>query len=294
MKIPFSELTVASRAKINLHLTVLDRRPDGFHNLESIFLAVDFGDTLHFMPCEGENSLDITMEGLSDIPLEKNTIFKAVSLFRNKTDFTQGLKIKAEKRIPLGGGLGGGSSNAAATLLSLNKLAAFPLSREQLLEMAAGIGSDVPFFIYETAAAFVTGRGEHIEPLDAPKLFIVLVNPGFPSDTGAAFRLLDESRNLSNNLSSIKSVQSRKDFFSGDAPINYKNLNNDFLSIFPEHEKSVYDEIIFQLKELGAEYANLSGAGSTCFGIFNERDLAQKAALFLKNKWNFVEFCTIK
>jgi 4-diphosphocytidyl-2-C-methyl-D-erythritol kinase len=290
MKIPFTELTAASFAKINLHLAVLDRRSDGFHNLESIFLAVDFGDSLRFMPCEGENSLDITMEGLSSIPPEKNTIFKAVSLFRSKTDFTQGLRIKVEKRIPLGGGLGGGSSNAAATLIALNKLAGFPLKREQLLEMAAGIGSDVPFFIHETAAAFVTGRGDHIEPLDAPKLFIVLVNPGFPSDTAAAFKLLDESRNLSNNAAR---VQLRKDFFSNNAPINYKNLFNDFLSVFPEPEKQVYDEIIYKLQELGAEYANLSGAGSTCFGIFNESDLAQKTTSFLKKKWNFVEFCSI-
>jgi 4-diphosphocytidyl-2-C-methyl-D-erythritol kinase len=294
MKIPLKELTAASCAKINLHLAVLDKRPDGFHNLESIFLAVDFGDTLHFTPCEGENSLDITMEGLSSVPLEKNTIFKAVSLFRNKTDFTQGLKIKVEKRIPLGGGLGGGSSNAAAALLTLNKLAGFPLNRGQLLEMAAAIGSDVPFFIYETAAAFVTGRGEHIEPLDAPKLLIVLVNPGFPSNTAAAFKLLDESRNSSYNAASINSVKLRKDFFSNNAPINYKNLYNDFLSVFPEQEKQVYDEIISQLQELGAEYANLSGAGSTCFGIFNESFLAQKAALFLQNKWNFVEICRVK
>jgi 4-diphosphocytidyl-2-C-methyl-D-erythritol kinase len=299
MKMPFTGLTAASCAKVNLHLAVLDKRPDGFHNLESIFLAVDFGDTLRFLPFEGENSLDIAMEGLPSpvfIPLEKNTIYKAVSLFRSKTGFTQGLRVNVEKRVPFGGGLGGGSSNAATALLVLNKLAGFPLNREQLLETGSTIGSDVPFFIYETGAAWVTGRGENIKPIEAPKRFIVLVNPGFPSSTAAAFRLLDESRNSSNNvvLNNINMVKSKKDFFSDDELFVYKNSYNDFLSVFSDPEKPVYDEIISQLLELGAQYANLSGAGSTCFGIFNDRFLAQKAALFMQNKWNFAEFCIVK
>jgi 4-diphosphocytidyl-2-C-methyl-D-erythritol kinase len=283
------ELTIAACAKVNLHLAVLDRRPDGFHNLESIFLAVDFSDYLHFMPFEGENSLDIVMEGVS-IPPEQNIIFKAVSLFRAKTGFTQGLKIRAEKRIPPGGGLGGGSSDAASTLLALNKLADYPLTRGELLEMGYVLGSDVPFFIYETGAGWVTGRGESVEPVQAPKWFIVLVNPGFSSDTTAAFRLLDESRNSSNNA--IKFGQSRRDFFTDNVLLSdCKNFYNDFLSVFSE---PAYDEIILRLNELGAYYANLSGAGSTCFGIFNERSLAEKAVLFLRNKWNFVEFCRVK
>jgi len=254
------KVTVTAPAKVNLNLAVLDRRPDGFHNIESVFLAVDFGDTLHFEPIPGEKTLKLAIEGPAaaglDLPVEKNIIFKALSLFRDKTGFAQGLKIRVEKRIPIGGGLGGGSSDAAATLLALNKLAGFPLSREQLLEMAAALGSDVPFFIYETAAARVTGRGECVEPLEAPCFFLVLVNPGFPSDTAAAFRLLDEYR------------------ANGDSHL--------FLPVFKEPEKSVYNSIISRLRELGAEPAGLSGAGSTCFGIFKEKPLAEKAAAALR------------
>jgi len=284
---PFSKLTVVSPAKVNLHLAVLEKRPDGFHNLESVFLAVNFGDTLHFEPCNGEDTAEIAMEGVSiHIPIEKNIIFKALSLFRVKTGFTHGLKIKAEKRIPTGGGLGGGSSNAAAALLALNKLAGFPLKRGQLLEMAASLGSDVPFFIYETAAARVTGRGEFIEPLETPELFLVLVNPGFPSDTAAAYQLLDKKWELERKTISHASVV--KD-------INLSRLTgafrNDFLPVFNEPEKSVYNGIISQLRELGAEYANLSGTGSTCFGVFKEREKAEKAAVSLRGKWGFVE-CT--
>jgi 4-diphosphocytidyl-2-C-methyl-D-erythritol kinase len=274
------KLTVAAPAKVNLHLAVFDKRPDGFHNLESIFLAVGFGDTLYFEPISGEKTLKLTMEGSAatgfDLPVEKNIIFRALSLFRDKTGFAQGLKIKVEKRIPPGGGLGGGSSDAAATLLALNKLAGFPLGREQLLEMAAALGSDVPFFIYETAAARVTGRGECVEPLEAPCWFFVLVNPGFPSDTAAAFRLLDEYRKLTPNFV----TQRRKDAEENKRFAEW-SFGNDFLPVFKEPEKSVYDGIISRLRELGAEFASLSGTGSTCFGLFRERLLAEKAAAVL-------------
>jgi 4-diphosphocytidyl-2-C-methyl-D-erythritol kinase len=122
----------------------------------------------------------------------------------------------------------------------------------------------------------------------------VLVNPGFSSDTAAAYRLLDESRDSSNALNNINIVKSKKDFFSDDEFFIYKNLNNDFLSVFSEPQKAVYDEIISQLQELGAQYANISGAGSTCFGIFNDETLAQKAVLFLQDKWNFTKICRVK
>jgi len=284
---PFSKLTVISPAKVNLHLAVLEKRPDGFHNLESVFLAVNFTDTLHFELCEGENTAEIAMEGGSiHVPMEKNIIFKALSLFREKTGFTQGLKIKAEKRIPIGGGLGGGSSNAAAALLALNKLAGFPLNRGQLLETAASLGSDVPFFIYETAAARVTGRGEFIEPLESPEFFLVLVNPGFPSDTAAAYQLLDKKRELDGKTAphapTVKEI---------NLSLMADVFRNDFLPVFNEPEKSVYCGIISQLRELGAEYASLSGSGSTCFGVFKEKEKAEKAAASLRGQWGFVE-CT--
>jgi len=272
------KLTVNAPAKINLHLAVFDKRPDGFHNLESIFLAVDFGDTMHFELIFGKKTLKLTMKGSFsadfDLPVEKNIIFKALSLFRAKTGFDHGLEISVEKRIPFGGGLGGGSSDAAATLLALNKLADFPLSREQLLEMAASLGSDVPFFIYKTAAARVTGRGECIEPLEAPYLFLVLVNPGFPSDTAAAFRLFDEKVTDTVREPSAHGEISK---FLNMAPETWP-FYNDFLPVFKEPEKSVYNGIISQLRELGADFAGLSGAGSTCFGVFAERELAERAA----------------
>jgi len=275
-------LTVLAPAKVNLHLAVLDRRPDGFHNIESVFLAVDFADTLHFELVGLENSVEIVMEASSvPIPPEKNIIFRALSLFRAKTGFSKGLKIRVEKRIPIGGGLGGGSSNAASTLLALNKLADSALNRDLLLEMGASLGSDVPFFLHETAAARVTGRGEKIEALSLPHLFFTLVNPGFSSDTAAAYRLLDKKRE-GKEITPPKPVENIKAFDS---------FCNDFLPVFEEPENSVYNEIISRLKDSGAEYANLSGSGSTCFGVFGDRAKAEQAAKALRNKWKFSEFC---
>jgi len=276
-------------AKVNLHLAVKNRRPDGFHDIDSVFLAVNFGDTLYFDAAEGKNTVEIVMEGLNTpLPTEKNIIFKAVSLFREKTDFSQGLKITVEKRIPMGGGLGGGSSDAAAALLALNKIANLPCRRENLLEMAACLGSDVPFFIYETPAARVSGRGERILPIEAPMLFLVFVSPGFSSDTSAAYKLFDEKNRISTLPNDDISEILKEGIFDEKA---YSHFTNDFLSVFPEPEKSVYNEIIAKLRELGALYANLSGSGSACFGVFADRERARKAADVLRGKWAFVRDC---
>jgi len=280
----WKKMTVFAPAKVNLHLLVKDRRQDGFHNIKSIFLAVDWGDTVIFTPLEGENTAEITMEGGAEsfsIPIGKNIVFRALSLFREKTGFSQGLKITVEKRIPIGGGLGGGSSNAAAVLLTLNKIAGNPLGLNALLEMGAVLGSDVPFFLHETAAARVTGRGEHIEPIEISRFFLVLVNPGFSSDTAAAFKLLDEYR-----AKGYEDTGSRR---TGN--IDTFDFCNDFLPVFKAPEKMAYDKIISSLRESGALFANLSGAGSTCFGVFREKEQALKAAELLRADWEFVQCC---
>jgi len=288
MPIFTEKLPIFAPAKVNLHLAVKNRRPDGFHDIDSVFLAVNFGDTLYFNAIEGKNTVEIAMEGLNPpIPTEKNIIFKAVSLFREKTGFSQGVKITVEKRIPMGGGLGGGSSDAATTLLALNKIADLPCRREDLLEMAACLGSDVPFFIHETPAARVTGRGERILPIDAPELALVLVSPGFSSDTSTAYKLLDEKRTFTPSNDDISEILKEGMF---DEKV-YSHFTNDFLSVFPEPEKSVYNEIIAKLRELGARYANLSGSGAACFGVFADREQARKAADALREKWVFVQDC---
>ncbi|GHV94090.1 4-diphosphocytidyl-2-C-methyl-D-erythritol kinase [Spirochaetia bacterium] len=324
---------IEAPAKLNLHLGVKNRRPDGFHDIESIFIALGFGDTLYFetpgtdsfgIPSFGTHSFG--MAGIyisiedgdtsalpSALPIEKNIIFKAISLFRDRTGYTQGLRVRVEKRIPLGGGLGGGSSNAASTLLALNTLCAAegktPLDAASLAELAASLGSDVPFFLGKTGAAWVSGRGERIKPLEAPKtLSFVLVNPGFPSETAIAFRLLDEFRE-NNHEGICLGRESPRDSgfpheqligepgdllrFLCESPRNWP-FENDFLPAFLADSGNTgaagaYREMLGRLRDLGADFAGLSGSGATCFGVFTEREQAEKAQKALLKAFQFVK-----
>lgn len=296
------QLTVFAPAKVNLHLAVGERGADGFHSVESVFVKTDFGDTLHFLPVNG-NTVKLEMKFTEDasftdsppavIPREKNIIYKAMTLFRSRTGFERGLIIRAEKRIPAGSGLGGGSSDAAGALLALNKIAGFPLLPGALLEMAAALGSDVPFFMQGAGAAWVTGRGEHVKPLQIPRLFLTLAAPGFPSDTASAYRQLDNYR-----LTRASGADAPPEASPAQAKpvieqnrLDFASMRNDFLPVFSESEKAAYNSIIDGLMELGADYASLSGSGSACFGVFGEKALADNAAARLAKEWKFVKSC---
>lgn len=324
-------MKVEAPAKLNLHLHIGGRRPDGYHEIESLFIALALGDTLFFEAVNQPLMLEIRMDwqlpggDFPAIPPEKNIITQAVSLFRSRTGYEQGLKITVEKRIPPGGGLGGGSSDAAAALLALNRLAAPDgaglLSAAVLAEMGASLGSDVPFFMYSTAgsAAWVSGRGEKVQPFELPEtargLPVVLVNPGFPSDTAEAYRLLDGIRE-----GKEKNCHKREEIYH-ETPCNsvIKNFElmpvgydvrqvlagsprewpffNDFLTVFTNSaaESSLVggmnttcQHIISSLKELGADFAGLSGSGSTCFGVFPGQEQAESARKNLLLYWPFV------
>jgi len=289
-------ISLRAPCKINLHLSIGERRPDGFHRLESVFMALDFADTLTFTPLpgqEGLTTLSLLGEGPS-IPPENNLVWRAAELFRAKTGFSANLAVELVKRIPLGSGLGGGSSDAAATLLALNSLTNEPLSREELLDLAARLGSDVPFFVRisgpgEGPACVASGRGELLEPLPPPPPYgVLLAFPGFASDTAAAYKLLDTF------AGNKKSPFLRETF--RDNPCNPWTLlppcnpwtppetwdfTNDFLDLFLNHgteqEKQAYKAILQDLRAAGAAFAGLSGSGSACFGVFPSLDAAEKA-----------------
>lgn len=310
-------------AKLNLHLAVGGRRQDGFHEIESIFLALDFGDTLCFESLGGNSGqTQIQMDWQTAqpgkpapvLPPEKNLVFRAVSLFRSRSGYNRDLKITVEKRIPLGGGLGGGSSDAAATLVALNRLSGCAFDKDSLAQMGASLGSDVPFFVYcgfpaesdsegddGKCTAWVSGRGEIVRPFSVPEAFrrlsFLLVNPAFRSDTAAAFRLLDDSR--------AGRMPERNQAFDGGAgsvlelPPSKWIFSNDFLPAFaaagePQKESDAYARIISGLKERGAGFASLSGSGSTCFGVFEDGDLARAAAGTFLKAGNYVfETCCL-
>jgi 4-diphosphocytidyl-2-C-methyl-D-erythritol kinase len=310
---------IQAPGKINLHLRVGNRRTDGYHELESIFLCLDFGDTLWFETVEPGSGEQASSEHACFIRLaegtepswaaalasERNIITRAASLFRKRTGFDKPVRVTLKKRIPLGGGMGGGSSDAASALIALDSLAGTALSRDALYEMAIALGSDVPFFL-SGGVALVSGRGDVVQPIEASVLaspdggvsfWVVLVNPGFPSNTAEAYALLDERRKGA-------AESFCRWIAGGDALVNALKKHpaswpdgNDFLPVFlaPGLEEvaiptgEVYRDILVDLRVLGADFSGLSGAGSTCFGIFSQKGAAEQAVQTFLRRYTFVE-----
>lgn len=179
-------LTVQAPAKLNLTLDVLGRRPDGFHELESLMVTVGWFDTLTFAPADG---FTLWVTGADGVPTdESNLVTRAATALATIADRSADAAICLHKRIPHEAGLGGGSSDAAAALLGLNELWGCGLSRDELSEVAATIGSDVPFFLCGSAAGVVRGRGERVEPIAAgPPRWALLAKPPVGLSTAAVF-----------------------------------------------------------------------------------------------------------
>ncbi|GHU25888.1 4-diphosphocytidyl-2-C-methyl-D-erythritol kinase [Spirochaetia bacterium] len=272
-------LTIDSPAKVNLHLGVYEKNPDGFHRIESIMLALRFGDILH-VECAVEDALQFS--GLA-VP-EENSIQRAIQLFRNYTGWTEKIRIQVEKRIPIGAGLGGGSSNAITTLKALDHLAGSIVSPELFRAMAEEIGSDGAFFL-SGGAAWVEGRGEICSPIPYPDgLSIVLVYPGFQSSTASAYRWLDSYRDQ-NGLPFTTNDRSQLIAALATPPCQWHYFN-DFLPVLMAYGHFAYKFLLEDLEN--ADFSGLSGSGSSCFGIYQDPDQAKRSAAILSEKWPFV------
>ena len=296
----FGICTINAPCKINLHLAVGQKRPDGFHALNSLFATLAFNDTLR-LEClgqDGEDSLFVNQEAPGEtLVKENNLVLKAVSLFRERTGFKTALKIRLDKRIPIGAGLGGGSSDAASTLLALNLLAGTSLSADDLAKMAALLGSDAPFFV-TGGTAFVGGRGELIESVKIPfGLWVILVCPPFSSSTVAAYRQLDWIRERKEDYLGEdyqrEALSKETIILALEEDCRTWPFFNDFLPVFlnspqcGKDEATAYRSIFAVLQNFGASFAGLSGAGSACFGLFHEKDRAERCAIELDAGGNF-------
>jgi 4-diphosphocytidyl-2-C-methyl-D-erythritol kinase len=268
-------LTIPSFAKLNLILRVLDRRTDGFHTLSTLFQSIDLHDelTFRFIPA-GSFSVNIDMQGFHVPADQSNLIYKACQQFHSAHPLSARLEISVRKRIPVESGLGGGSSNAAATLIALSRFYGWPLNLQTLHGIASAIGADVAFFLYG-GSAFGFGKGDLIQTIDDLKeASVLLVIPQISCSTSVIYRKFDASGSLtaegkSTKIRSDLRPESSRDFVS----LIENDLEQVVFAQFPE-----LDSIKNGLIERGASAAALTGSGSAIFGIFFEVEDRDRAA----------------
>lgn len=259
-------LTLDAPAKINLTLEIIGRREDGFHEIRSVMQTIRLADSLSFVPGPDIGFGCNRPEWLPDISL----VSRAVKLMQARTDYTGGAFIEVEKRIPLVSGLGGDSSDAAATLRGLNTLWGLNLPPEELRKMAAELGSDVPFFI-DGGTALASGRGEILQPLyPPPPVWVILLLPGLPLPPDKTARLYREitPEHYSDGAMTQGFVKRLAD--GGGIP---EGIINAFDDVAPQ----VYEGIgQYRRKMLaaGAQDVHLSGAGPTLFSLCEDEEEA--------------------
>jgi 4-diphosphocytidyl-2-C-methyl-D-erythritol kinase len=272
-----NEVQLFAPAKVNLCLHIGGREKDGYHRLVSLFQMVSLYDHIHIRSLKAKDAF--RLEGKFDFPAEENIITRAVRLFRERTGARQGVEIRVRKEIPLGAGLAGGSSDAAAVMCGLNVLFSGGLDREGLSVLASELGSDIPFFL-GAPAALVRGRGEMVEPLAPRRDFaLVLVYPGFPVASRRAYEWLDAYRGAEaaeKARCQLPEPDTLRRMY-GQEEIATWTLFNSFTPVLTARFP-LLEEIKTTLKQAGAIAAGVSGSGSTVFGLFPGRDDARRAA----------------
>lgn len=260
-------------AKINLFLRVLGRRPDGYHDIFSLMQKISLCDEISFRP--RPEGITLKCVGL-DLPTNQdNLVFRAARLIFEHTNYAAGMEITLEKKIPPAAGLGGGSSDAATTLMALNELCSFGLSKKELMQMGLKLGADVPFFIFGDCA-YAKGIGERLEACEnLPQLHLVLINPQFPLSTKTIYD------NLNLRLTSEKINYSMPRLSAlGDV---VRELHNDLeeVSLKMHPELGDLKEILLRHGALGAL---MSGSGPTVFGIFSDEKSARNASVSINRE----------
>jgi len=276
-----TELTIKAYAKINLTLEILRRLPSGYHEIKSVMQQTALCDDITI----SEAHAGITIESTnSNIPRNaRNSIWKAAALLKERCGVDHGVKFKLVKRIPIGGGMGGGSADAAATLLGLNKFWHLGLSQAELLEIGQEIGMDVAFCILG-GTALATGRGEVIAPLPLlPKQHIVIVNPGIFVSTRKAYEGLDVDKlSFADKSAQMIDAIQHQDFESIVASL-YNDFEKNILYQYP-----AISVVKIHLAAAGVAKALLSGSGASVFGVVKTAAQARAIADALKPRFPFV------
>jgi|SRR6516225_4535553 4-diphosphocytidyl-2-C-methyl-D-erythritol kinase len=283
-----SDVRIPAYAKVNLRLEVVGKRADGYHELRTIFQTVSLHDTLQLRSCH-QSGISLRIHGneaLSKEAVEKNLVYRAVDALRRELKVRPGVEIVLRKNIPTGRGLGGGSSDAAAALLGFLQLTRKKIETQPLLEIAAGLGADVPFFLFGGCALGV-GKGDEIYPLpDIPRLSLLIVSPReIHVPTPDAYRWLH-----SPELASLTKFAANHKLYGFCAlcwSAQGEGLSNDFeAAVFRRHSR--LDRIKRALLRGGASEALLAGSGSAVFGVFPSPAKARRAVVGFPHDQTFV------
>jgi 4-diphosphocytidyl-2-C-methyl-D-erythritol kinase len=269
-----------SFAKINLDLRVLHKRSDGYHELRTVFQTISLADTIDLEYRPGRTQIDLK----SNFNIPDNIVVKAADIVMKTTGKTGRIGFVLQKNIPLGGGLGGGSSNAASVLLALPILLRKPLPMEKLMEMATGLGSDVPFFLLGGTAVGLS-RGTELYPLsDIRPRPALLLAPGIHVTTAEAYAKLGRQSIACSSSPVIDGFQAVVRRMADSSPGDEWGCVNDFETVvFRLHPQ--LKSIKGKLLKLGARPALMSGSGSSLFGIFPNRELRDRAVESLRKEF---------
>jgi len=258
-------LSLESPAKVNLRLEILKRREDGYHELRTVFQKISLHDTLRFS-LRKKGGVSIAADH-PKLPVGKdNLAYKAAQSMLKASSYKGGIHIEIKKRIPLGAGLGGGSSNAATTLMALDQLLEMGLPKKSLLAMGLEIGADVPFFLLK-GAAIGSGIGEQLKRVELPDLWYVLIYPNFEVSTRWAYRnfVLTNQRF---HLSLHRFMKNPE----GISRILLNHLETVVAKKYPQID--IMKEILFSAGALGAL---MTGSGPTVFGLFDRENISRAA-----------------
>ncbi len=251
-------------AKLNLMLRITGQRDDGYHLLQTVFQFISLCDWITYHPAkDGKITLSSPIPGVSE---RDDLTIRAANLLRRETGCQEGVSIEVEKNLPMGGGLGGGSSDAATTLVVLNKLWKLNISKKRLMQLGLELGADVPIFVYGKAS-WAEGVGEKIEEIDLPEKWIVVIKPECHVDTKEIF----SERDLTRGSKSIR----MSDFLAGQ-------YQNDCLDVVSKSYQPVENALVDLAK---FSDARLTGTGACVFAEFDSKELAREAWQGLKERW---------
>lgn len=257
-------IRVAAQAKINLRLRILARETSGYHQIETLFLRLELADDVRVRLTSGERTLDVSGDDLDAVgPVEKNLAWRAAEAYFAASEQRGGFAIELTKRIPIGGGLGGGSADAAAVLRALEVMADVPLGEPRLMSVAGRLGADVPFLVTEHAYALAWGRGDRMLALTPPpSRGALLMVPSFGVNTAEAYGWIDQVHTSMAHVIGEQSFQlDELSDWARLAPL----VGNDFQWVVEDRHPEI-NNYLDALRSLGL-LAFMSGSGSTCVGL---------------------------